>query len=79
MEYLKKNGHTQEEIKMASYNGKLMAYVRNSMLYERSKGKIDVAKKKVTKIPKVMKPGTQTKKQKPTDGPEDRVSILYGS
>ena len=77
-EYLTKKGHTPEEIEVAAYNGKLLAYVRNSMLYERSKGKIDLAKKKVTKIPKITKPGTQTKKQKPTDGPEDRVSILYG-
>lgn len=77
-EYLKANGHTPEEIKIASYNGNLMAYIRNSMLYEQSKGKLDVAKKKVTKIPKVLKPGKPAE-QKPTDGnKDDRVSILYG-
>lgn len=79
-EYLQSKGHTPEEIEVAAYNGKLLAYVRNSMLYERGKGKVETGKKKVVKIPKVMKPGTKSpKKQKPTGGEEDRVSILYGS
>lgn len=76
-EYLKSNGHTPDEMEMAAYNGKLLAYVRNSMLYERSRGKIDAAKKKVVKIPKIMKPGTKADDKKPTSA-DDPVSILYG-
>lgn len=79
-EYLQSKGHSPEEIEVAAYNGKLLAYVRNSMLYERGKGKVETGKKKVVKIPKVMKPGSKSsKKQKPTGGDDDRVSILYGS
>lgn len=79
-EYLQAKGHSPEEIEVAAYNGKLLAYVRNSMLYERGKGKVETGKKKVVKIPKVMKPGSKSpKKRKPTGGENDRVSILYGS
>lgn len=79
-EYLQSKGHSSEEIEVAAYNGKLLAYVRNSMLYERGKGKVETGKKKVVKIPKVMKPGSKSsKKQKPTGADDDRVSILYGS
>lgn len=78
-EYLQAKGHSPEEIEVAAYNGKLLAYVRNSMLFERGQQKIATAKKKVRKIPKVMKPGKSAEKQKPTVGADDRVSILYGS
>lgn len=79
-EYLQSKGHTPEEIEVAAYNGKLLAYVRNSMLYERGKGKVETGKKKVVKIPKVMKPGSKApEKQKSTGDADDRVSILYGS
>lgn len=77
-EYLKSRGHTPDEIEMAAYNGKLLAYVRNSMMYERSKGKIDAAKKKVVNIPKILKPGKSAEGAKPKAGGDDAVSILYG-
>jgi hypothetical protein len=77
-EYLKSHGHSPEEIEMAAYNGKLLAYVRNSMMWERSKNKIDASKKKVVKIPKVMKPGKAAEDTKPKGGGDDPVSILYG-
>lgn len=77
-EYLTSHGHTPEEIKVAAFNPKLLAYVRNSMLYEKSKGKVSAAKKKVVKIPKVMKPGKAKEDVKPSASGDDRVSIMYG-
>ena len=77
-EYLKSHGHSAGEIELAAYNGKLLAYVRNSMLWERSKGKVDAAKKKVVKIPKILKPGKSAEETNPKGGEDDAVSILYG-
>lgn len=77
-EYMVSHGFAQEEIKEAAYNGKYLAIVRSAMMYERSKNKVDAAKKKVANIPKVLKPGNQSKESKPTTDSDDRVSILYG-
>jgi len=76
--YFTANNLSADEVKMVSYNATYLNMARNSMLFERSKGKIDVAKKKVTKIPKVLKPGKAAEDTKPKVDSNDPVSILYG-
>lgn len=79
VDYLYEDGFTQEEIEFISWNGKYLAPLIKAMRYDKSKGKVDTVKKKVRKIPKVLKPGSD----KATDNPskpksDDLVDILYG-
>lgn len=55
-EYLLNQGFTQEDISAAS-DHRMVILARKAMLYDRGKDKAEVAQKKVTKIPKVLKPG----------------------
>ena len=79
LEYLRKDGFSDEHIKTASWNGRLMALATKAHRYDQMKSKSQAAKKKVTKIPKVLKPGSQKpSKSNATTGKKDRVEILYG-
>ena len=69
----------EDQIVEIAYNGKLMGHLIRSMRYEKSKGKVEAAKKKVLKIPpKTLKPGKAEEKPQPKADANDRVSILYG-
>jgi hypothetical protein len=74
-----KNDFSPEEIKLASYNGKLLALAIKAMRYDQSKTKSDAAKKKVTKIPKMLKPGPKKDEGNASHDQNDRVALLYGS
>jgi hypothetical protein len=76
--YLTNEGFDQPEIEFLSYNGKALAVMIKAMRYDKSKGKADVAKKKVRKIPKVLKPGPDHGEQPSKPKTDDPVSILYG-
>ncbi len=77
-EFMVSLGLEPDDIKRISYNGTFLAMARGAMLYERSKGKVDAAKKKVVKIPKVMKPGKAVEDTKTQVNSDDPASILYG-
>ncbi len=78
-EYLSGLGATQEDIEEIAYNSTYLSVARDAMLYRKGKGKIDAGKKKVVKIPKVMKPGKKAEKTQSQGDPNDRVSIMYGN
>jgi len=77
--YLTADGFSEQEIGVASFNGKLLAMAIKAMRYDNSKDKSQAAKKKVVKIPKVLKPGSKSSDAKPNASGDDPVSILYGS
>lgn len=54
--YLQSMGYPKEEI-ASVLDHRAIAIARDAMLYRQQKDKIDIAKKKVVKKPKVMKPG----------------------
>lgn len=56
-EYLVLNGLTKEEVANAT-DHRLIVIARKAMLFDRGQNKVDVAKKKVLTIPKVLKPGS---------------------
>jgi hypothetical protein len=80
LEWLSKDGFSNEDIKTASWNGRLMAMATKAYRYDMAKGKTQAAKKKITTIPKILKPGSQkSAKSNTTSGKKtDRVEILYG-
>jgi hypothetical protein len=79
LEYLSKDGFSDEDIKTASWNGRLMAMATKAYRYDMAKGKTEAAKKKITRIPKILKPGNQKPaSSNATKGKKDRVDILYG-
>ena len=55
-EFLLKNGFTKDDVMQAS-DHRLIVLARKAWLYEQSQKDVDTAKKKVAKVPKVMKPG----------------------
>jgi hypothetical protein len=75
--YLRDEGYTENQITQASYNGKLMALSVKAMRYDQSKSKSQAAKKKVVRVPKVMKPGAKQAAAKPNGAGDDPASILY--
>jgi hypothetical protein len=56
-EYLYNQGFAQEDIAAAS-DHRMIVLARKAMLYDKGHDKAEVTKLKVTKIPKVLKPGT---------------------
>lgn len=76
--WLTADGYSPEDIKIASYNGKLMSLAVKAMRYDQSKQKSEAAKKKVTTIPKILKPGTKKDASNASEQPTDRVGVLYG-
>ena len=61
-EYLIGQGYTEEEIAQA-YDHRLVVGLRKAMLWDEHQAKSDVAKKKVAKVPKVLKPGAPKPKE----------------
>ena len=55
--YLTGQGFEQEDV-MGASDHRLILLARKAMLYDEQQSKSDVAKKKLTKVPKVLKPGT---------------------
>ena len=75
---LKSRGFTDDEIAQA-YDSRLVIMAYEAMQYRAAKAKAGAAKKKVVKVPKVLKPGA-SKSQPKANGraKDDPVSILYG-
>ena len=67
-----------DEVQEASYNGKVLALAVKAMRYDNAKNKSDAARKKVVKIPKMLKPGVKKEEGKVSPSGNDRVGILYG-
>jgi hypothetical protein len=78
VKHLMEVGHTEKEINAAAYNGALLAHLVKSMRYDNLQTKSQAAKKKVVKIPKVLKPGAKKAESKPNGKSDDPVSIMYG-
>lgn len=55
-DYLLKRGFTQQDV-MGASDHRLVLLARKAMLFDQGQAKVDVAKKKLAKVPKVMKPG----------------------
>ena len=80
VKYLSEEGFSEHDIQVAAFNGRLLALAVKAMRYDKAKTRSEAAKKKVVKIPKVMKPGSKSKPTPKPNGVEkkDAVSILYG-
>ncbi len=78
VKYLTDDGYSEQDIKIASYNGKLLSMAVKAMRYDQTKTKSQAALKKVVKVPRIMKPGAKAPAPKPNGKGEDRVSLLYG-
>lgn len=74
-QYLMNEGFSKPEVANA-LDHRLILMARKAMLYDQAQSKTSAAKKKVAKVPKVMKPGAKADSSKPK--PRDAVSILYG-
>lgn len=76
-EYLIGQGYTKEEIARA-YDHRLVVGLRKAMLWDEMQSKSQVAKKKVVKVPKVLKPGAPKPKEQVTreklDGLRSRLN-----
>ena len=79
LKYLQEQGFTESEVSVAGLSGKATALAVKAMRYDRLKGRRSAMRKKVARIPKVVKPGTRSADSKPEQQPEDRASLLYGS
>jgi hypothetical protein len=79
VQYLKDEGYGDKDISIAAHNGKLLAMAVKAMRYDKSKQKTEAARKKVIKVPKVLKPGSKSAETKPK-GPDwnDTKGLLYG-
>lgn len=80
MSYLNSEGFTESEVNVAAMNGRVLALAIKAMRYDESKAKSAAIKKKVVRIPKVIKPGS-SQQDKPPKAPAatDPVTLLYGS
>src|SRR5690606_10372869 len=80
VKYLFEEGFSEQDIQVVAYNGRLLAAFVKAWRYDKAKTRSEAAKKKVVKIPKVMKPGSKSKPTPKANGVEkkDAVSILYG-
>lgn len=79
VDYLGKQGYSQQEIEAASFRASYMALAVKAMRFDRAKGKQNATKKKIAAIPKVLKPGSKSDEQdKPSSDQTDRASLLYG-
>ena len=74
--YLLDVGFTAEEIR-ANPDYRLYVFAEKARRYDELQAKTDKAKTTVTKIPKVMKPGSTSNATEKKD-PKDRADILYG-
>lgn len=74
-DYLLKQEFTEQELSSVP-DHRLFVLAHKAMLYDQSQAKTETAKKKVAKIPRVMKPGP--KKSAEPEKPKDAASILYG-
>lgn len=76
-EHLLSRGFSRDEISKA-YDHRLILMAHEAMQFREAKQKAGAIKKKVIKIPKVIKPGTSQTAPKPNGaGKNDPVSILY--
>lgn len=78
IKWIRNEGATDEQLQELSLDGKMMSFMVMAMRYDQSKTKSEAAKKKVVKVPKVMKPGAKSPAPKPNGKDDDAVSILYG-
>lgn len=63
LQFLQNSGFSGEELNAIASDHRAVILARNAMLYDETKSKTDAAKKKVAKIPKVMKGGTPKPKE----------------
>lgn len=79
VKYLTDDGYSLQEINAMAYDHRIMSYVVDSMQSKTAKAKLETTKKKVVKIPKILKPGPKATAPKPNGAAKtDPVSILYG-
>ena len=78
--YLTDKGFSVEDIREAAHQAPVLALAVKAMRYDRSKRKAAKAKKKVTKAPKMLRPGSDQSATKPKSGKDEKdpVKIMYG-
>lgn len=76
VQYLLSEGFEEQDI-MSAIDHRLIMMARKAMLYDKGKSRSEAMKKKVAKVPKVIKPGAKQPGKKP-ERPTDPASILYG-
>lgn len=81
VKFLTDDGFSQQQINSLAYDGRLMSYIVKAMRSSTAQTKLEATKKKVVKIPKVLRPGAQPSVPPKPNGAvkSDPVSILYGS
>jgi len=62
-EYLMNQGFSEQDV-MGASDHRLIVLARKAMLHDSGQQKVDAARKKVAKVPKVVKPGTPKPKEK---------------
>ena len=75
VEYLQNLGFTEDDIS-AVVDHRLVVMAEKARRYDERKPNVEAAKKRVAKVPKVVKPGA--KKPEPKPEPKDAAEILYG-
>lgn len=81
IQYLANEGFDQNQLKIAAYNGSLLAMAIKAMRYDKSRSKAGDIKKKMVRVPKkTMKPGSKSQDKPQPNGADqtDPVRILYG-
>lgn len=81
--YLTNEGFTPQDIQVLAHSGRALAMAVKAMRYDRqdaTKAKAEAIKKKVVKIPKVLKPGPKPAAAAKPNGADfaDSVAVLYG-
>ncbi len=70
--YLTTQGFDENDV-MGASDHRLIVLARKAMLYDESQGKSDAARKKVQKVPKVLKPGAPKSNEQQQKESEDKV------
>lgn len=76
VQYLITEGFSEQDV-MNTIDHRLILMARKAMLYDKGKSRSEAMKKRVVKVPKVIKPGAK-KSEKRAQKPNDPASILYG-
>lgn len=74
--YLIDQGFSEQDV-MGASDHRLIVLAYKAMLRDEGQGRVEAAKKKVAKVPKVLKPGPQ-KQGRDKPAPTDPAEILYG-
>lgn len=77
--YLREQGYNDEQIKLTAHKGRELAMAVKAMRYDKLGEKAVSEEKRVRKIPRILKPGSESTSDpaNANDGKKDRAAILY--